>query len=83
MIFKAGQLTSTACVKYGFVPSSYTAEGTKMKSTFQTEQMSAKEGQMTWSGQVAGDTISGSTIWTKKSGQQLHYQFSGKKGKSS
>ncbi len=54
-----------------------------MKSTFQTEQMSAKEGQMTWSGQVAGDTISGSTIWTKKSGQQLHYQFSGKKGKSS
>ncbi len=83
LIFKAGQMTSTACVKYGFASSSYTTEGTKAKSTFQTEQLSAKEGKMTWSGQTLGDTISGNATWTKKNGQQLHYQFSGKKVKSS
>ncbi len=79
LIFKAGQMTSTACVKYGFASSSYTAEG----STFKAEQMSAKEGQMSWSGQAAGEAISGTTTWTKKNGQQLHYEFSGKKAKSS
>jgi len=83
LIFKGGQMTSTACVKYGFTPSAYTTAGTGAGSSFQTEQTSAEEGKMTWSGQATGNTISGNAIWTKKNGHQFHYQFNGKKAKSS
>ena len=78
VIFKGGQMTSTACVKYGFTPSSYTATGAETGPSFQTEQVSPKEGKMTWSGQVSGNTITGTAAWTKKNGQVLHYTFSGK-----
>ena len=84
LIFKKGQLTSTACVKYGFAHSAYTAAGTPAApAVFQAEQTSAKEGTMTWSGQVAGNTISGTAAWTKKNGQVLNYTFTGKKAKAS
>ncbi len=79
LIFKGEQMTSTACVKYGFAPSSYTTAGTAASPSFQTEQTSAKEGKMTWSGQVAGNTISGTAVWTKKNGQVLNSTFAGKK----
>lgn len=84
LIFQGGQMTSTACVKYGFASSAYTAAGTAASPSFQTEQTSTKEGTMTWSGQVSGNTISGTAIWTKKNGQVLNSTFTGKKkGKSS
>ncbi len=79
LIFQGGQMTSTACVKYGFAPSSYTTAGTAASPSFQTEQASAKEGKMTWSGQVAGNTISGTAVWAKKNGQVLNSTFTGKK----
>jgi len=79
LIFKGGQMTSTACVKYGFTPSAYTTAGTGASSSFQTEQTSAKEGKMTWSGQASGNTISGTAVWTKKNGQVLNSTFTGKK----
>ena len=83
LVFKNGQVTSAACVKYGFAPSSYTAAGAPTSPSFQMEQVSPKEGKMSWSGQVSGDTIAGTTTWTKTNGKTLHYQFSGKKAKSS
>ncbi len=79
LIFKDGQMTSTACVKYGFAHSAYTTASTPAAPSFQTEQTSAKEGKMTWAGQVAGNTISGTTVWTKKNGQVLNSTFTGKK----
>ena len=83
LIFKGEQMTSTACVKYGVAHSAYTAAGTSAPPSFQAEQTSAKEGKMTWSGQVTGGTVSGTAVWTKKNGQVLNYSFSGKKAKSS
>ena len=83
LIFKDGQMTSTACVKYGFAHSAYTAAGTSTAPSFQAEQTSAKEGKMTWAGQVAGGTIGGMAVWTKKNGQVLNSTFTGKKAKSS
>ena len=83
LIFKGGQMTSTACVKYGFAHSAYTAAGTPAAPSFQAEQTSAKEGKMNWSGQVAGNTISGTAAWVKNDGQVLNYTFTGKKAKSS
>ena len=83
LIFKGGQMTSTACVKYGFAHSAYTAAGASIAPSFQAEQTSAKEGKMTWSGQVSGNTISGTAVWTKKNGQILNSAFTGKKAKSS
>ena len=83
LIFQGGQMTSTACVKYGFAHSAYTAAGTSAAPSFQAEQTSAKEGKMTWSGKVSGDTIGGTASWTKKNGRMLHYRFAGKKVQSS
>ena len=83
LIFKGGEMTSTACVKYGFAHSAYTAAGTPAAPSFQAEQTSVKEGKMTWSGQVVGNTISGTAVWTKKNGQVLNSTFTGKKAKSS
>ena len=80
LIFTGGQMTSTACVKYGFAHSAYTAVGTPAAPSFQAEQTSAKEGKMTWSGQVAGNTISGTAAWTKKNGQVLNYNLYGEEG---
>ena len=79
LIFKNGHMTSTACVKYGFSATPYTATASGQGASFQTTQSSKKEGTMVWSGQAVGNTISGTTMWTKKNGEMLHYQFSGKK----
>src|SRR5437016_11228106 len=49
----SSDLTSTSCTKYGFKASSYTASGSAEAASFHTEQASAKEGKMTWSGQAA------------------------------
>jgi hypothetical protein len=82
LIFKDGQLTSTACVKYGFAPSAYTATGTSTKASFQAEQTSAKEGKTSWSGHATEGTITGTMTWTKQNGQTLQYTFSGKRSKT-
>ena len=77
LIFKEGQLISTACVKYGFKASPYTAAQAGTRWSFRTEQMSPKEGKTVWSGTVNGDAITGTMVWTKTDGTMLHYTFEG------
>ena len=83
LIFQEGQVTSTECVPYGFEHSSYTMSQAEAAPTFETEQVSEKEGTMTWWGQVVGDTINGTAVWTKKNGDVLHSTFTGKRAQSS
>ena len=81
LIFKAGKLTSTACVKYGFTASPYTAAAAQTGTvwSFNTEQTSSKEGKISWMGEVSGNSVKGTMSWTKKNGSVLNYTFQGKK----
>ena len=81
LIFKQGNMTSTACVKYSFEASSYTATQAGTRWSFRTEQMSPKQGKTVWSGTVNGEAITGTMVWTKKDGTMLHYTFEGTKAR--
>ena len=80
LIFKAGKLTSTACVKYGFLASPYTSAAAQTGAwSFTTEQTSPKEGKMSWMGEASGNLVKGTMTWTKGDGSVLNYTFEGKK----
>ena len=81
LIFKAGNMTSTACVKYGFKASPYAASQSGTAWSVNTEQVSPKHGKMTWAGQVNGEVITGTMVWTKIDGTMLHYTFEGTKAR--
>ena len=81
LIFKEGNMTSTACVRYGFKVSPYTASQSGTAWSLNTEQVSPKHGKMTWAGQVNGEAITGTMVWTKKDGTMLHYTFEGTKAR--
>ena len=81
LMFKEGHMTSTACVKYGFKASPYTASQSGTASSLNTEQVSPKHGTMTWAGQVQGEAITGTMVWTKTDGTRLQYTFEGRKAR--
>ena len=77
LVFKNGEMTSTACVKYGFKASPYTASQSGSSWSFTSEQVSAKQGKTAWSGTVNGETVNGTMVWTKPDGTTLHAAFAG------
>ena len=81
LIFRDGKLISTGCGRYGFTPSTYTANQSGSAWSFSTEQTSQKQGRTSWSGQVNGDTINGAMTWTKKNGSAVRYSFEGKRAR--
>ena len=64
-VFKEGRFRSTACDKYGFGDAPYTVkeEGGKMVVTAETT--SKKQGTMTWTLTVAGEELTGLSLWKK------------------
>jgi hypothetical protein len=79
IIFDGGYVTMGACVKSGFDASKYTAGKSGEGWSFQTEQMSRKEGKTIWTADILGDAVKGKLVWTKKDGTALSYTFEGKK----
>ena len=79
LTFRNGTLTSTACVKYGFTASPYTTARSGAAWSFNTEQLSKKDGKTAWTGQVSGGAITGTMTWTKLDGSVLRYSFEGKR----
>lgn len=78
LIFQDGRMTSTACTRYGFSASSYTANQSGGSWAFNAEQTSDKQGKTAWSGQANGETINGTMVWTTKDGRTVRYAFEGK-----
>lgn len=79
LVADGGLVTMSECIKWGFRPSKYTTEQAGSGWSFRTEQTSEKEGTSIWTADIAGDTISGKLVWTKKDGTVLNYAFEGKK----
>jgi len=79
LVADGGLVTMSECLKWGFRPSRYTTEAAGSGWSFRTEQKSKKEGTSVWTADIAGDTITGRMVWTKKDGTVLNYTFEGKK----
>ena len=81
LIFQEGKMISTGCARFGFSPSTYTVSPVGSASTFSAQQMSLKEGQTAWTGQVNGETIKGTMVWARKDDTRLRYTFEGKRAR--
>ena len=80
LIFKDGKVTMSACVKYGYTASPYTLSNLGGHWAFKTAQVSEKDGQTVWTGDITGNAIKGTMAWTKTSdGVVYYYTFEGKK----
>ncbi len=76
-VFQDGKFRSTACDKYGFAETAYTAAGSDVSTVFEAEAKSPEEGTMRWRGTVKGDTIEGTAVWTKVGQTETTYTFQG------
>ena len=63
--FKDGRFHSTACDKYGFGDAPYAVKQDGGKMVVTAETTSKKEGTMTWTLTVDGDTLTGVSVWKK------------------
>lgn len=79
LVFDAGKVSMTVCMKYGFTASTYTAAKTEKSWSFKTNQTSEKEGKSAWTAEIMGDEIHGKMKWTKTNGTIVNYMFAGKK----
>lgn len=83
LAFENGQVTMSACAKSGFAPSGYSASTEGSAWSFDTKQISPDQGETAWTGNISGDSITGSMVWTKKDGAIINYNYEGKKASSS
>jgi hypothetical protein len=79
LVFDGGYVSMSECLKYGFKASKYTADKSGDGWSFQTEQMSKKQGKSIWTADVMGDAVKGKMVWTKADGTVLGYMFEGRK----
>jgi hypothetical protein len=77
LIFKDGEMTAKDCLKYGFEPAPYKMGDASGMTSFQSTQVSLKEGTDVWSGTVNENRVQGNLIWTKTDGKTLNYTFKG------
>ena len=79
LMFSTGRVSMSECLKYGYKPSRYTTVKSGEGWTVTTEQVSEKDGKTVWNAAIAGDTITGTLVSTKKDGSVRNYTFEGKK----
>ncbi|MFA5941938.1 MAG: hypothetical protein WC809_21520 [Sinimarinibacterium sp.] len=73
--FKDGKFHSTACDKYGFDSSAYTATESGKSVLFAATTHSG-ESTITWKGEAAGGRVSGTAVLSEK-GKTTEYVFAG------
>lgn len=65
-IFSDGMFRSTSCDDYGFASAPYEAKKIDGVIYFKSVTKSPSHGQIAWEGQVDGDKIDGTFVWTKE-----------------
>jgi hypothetical protein len=66
LVFRSGKFYSEACSPWGFDGGDYTTRIEGDTVYFEAITLSPKHGKMVWKGQVRGDAIDGTYIWTKE-----------------
>jgi len=64
--FQDGMFHSSSCDQYGFNKGEYMTSGDGDNISFKATTMSKKHGTLVWTGDIHGDNIKGSQLWTKK-----------------
>ena len=76
--FENGKFHSLPCDAYGFGDAPYSWHDANGSVEFHAVTKSEKEGEIEWSGQVRGDSLTATLVW-KKSGQKtIEYQSTAK-----
>jgi hypothetical protein len=79
LIFTAGTAECAKAGKaYGYAPGTYKATAKKGLVTFTFTVVSAKHGQVTFAGQIAGKDIKGTRTWSKPGKANIVHTFAGK-----
>lgn len=73
--FADGHFQSHGCDMYGFDHPGYTATQNGEEITFTAHAVSAKEGNMHWTGTVTGKTLRGKYVWTKEGQNPSEMEF--------
>jgi len=73
--FEKGRFHSTSCDAYGFKASAYKLVQFGEAWSFTTAAYSDKEGMMSWKGEVYGESLTGTAVWTKSGQAPIHYTF--------
>jgi hypothetical protein len=81
LIFDRGRFSSMSKTGEGFKPSGYDAQAEKAGSvaTWQAESSGQDGSLLEWNGQVDGDRMRGTLVWTRKDGTSKAYSFSGRR----
>ena len=81
LIFDRGRFSSMHKMKDGFLPSSYDAQAERSGSvaTWQAEIPGSDGSLLDWRGQVEGDRMEGTLVWTRKDGTARSYNFRGRR----
>ncbi len=80
LTFHGDQFVSAELTKRGFASCQYDEATTPMGvAQFDAKPHSDQQGDAAWHGEVAGDQLTGTMIWTKKDGTVVNYSFSGQK----
>jgi hypothetical protein len=81
LVFENGQFVSTACVRYGFDKTAYSAKRKGKETSWSVDVFSTKhQGEkMSWTGTVAGGSLDGKMYWMKNDGTVTKYIVQGAK----
>lgn len=79
LIFVNGQFTSSGCVPYGFLTSSYSSTKQDDVIKWSALQSNSDNEKMVWNGQASGTTIKGKFLYTNRYGKTTTSDWSGKK----
>ena len=66
IVFLNGQFLSTGCSEYGFGSAPYDVSASGDRVAFKAVTLSPKHGQIEWEGQIQGDRLEATYLWTKK-----------------
>ena len=77
LVFKDGTFRSTACDKYGFTETAYTAHEEAGKTTFEATATNKEGEKMEWKGTIAGDKAAAAATFVNAKGKTEKYGFQG------
>lgn len=78
LVFTRGRLESTVHRASGFSPALCTIRRTTAQVHFEAHSASLKEGSIDWSGDVAGEKLTGRLVWKRGGGEVFEQRFDGR-----
>ncbi len=80
LVFERGRFTSARYLSSGFLPSGYSVQNlSEDKRRFEASLVRWDGSTLAWTGEVRGDRMKGTVVWTRVDGRTKKYAFRGKR----